>query len=68
MNIFSTIGTLVRNHVAENKGVVKIVDTESNIISRTSDPQGTMALATDTDQIYIHTGGGSWVKIQTETA
>ena len=67
MNIFSTIGTLVKNHVAAHKGVVKIVDTETNILSRSSDPQGTMALATDTDQIYIHTGSGTWVKIQTET-
>lgn len=67
MNIFSTIGTLVRNHVSDHKGVVKIVDTEANILSRSSDPQGTMALATDTDQIYIHTGSGTWVKIQTET-
>lgn len=67
MNIFSAIGTLVKNHVATHKGVVKIIDTETNILSRSSDPQGTMALATDTDQIYIHTGSGTWVKIQTET-
>ena len=67
MNILSTIGTLVKNHVSAHKGVVKIVDTETNILNRTSDPQGTMALATDNNQVYIRTGSGTWVKIQTQT-
>ena len=67
MNIFSTLGSLIKNHVALHKGVVKILDTKDNILLRSSDPQGSMALSTDTDEIYIHTGGGTWVKIQTET-
>jgi len=67
MNILSFIGTSVRNHVATHKGVVRIIDTKTNIIARSSDPIGTTALATDTNDLYIHTGGGTWKKITTET-
>ena len=64
--LMTSIGTLVKNHVADNKGVAKIVDTESNITSRSSDPIGTIAFGTDTDDIYIHTGSGTWVKLVTQ--
>ena len=67
MNILSFIGTSVRNHVAAHKGVVRIIDTASNITSRNSDPIGATALATDTNDLYIHTGGGTWVKITAVT-
>lgn len=67
MNILSFIGTSVKNHVAANKGVARIVDIKSSITSRSSDPIGTIALATDTSDLYIHIGGGSWVKIVTQT-
>lgn len=65
--MMTAIGTLVKDHVADNKGVAKIVDTESNITSRNTDPIGTFAFGTDTDDIYIHTGSGTWVKIATQT-
>ena len=66
MNILSFIGTSIKNHVAAHKGVVRITDTKTNITSRTSDPIGTIALATDTEDLLIHIGAGTWVKIQTE--
>lgn len=65
MNILSQIGTDVKNHVQDHKGKLKIVDTETNILGRSSDDVGTMALATDTDDIYIHIGSGTWVKLVT---
>ena len=65
--IMTSIGTMVKNHVADNKGVAKIVDTASNIIARSGDPIGTIAFATDDDDIYIHTGSGTWVKLVTQT-
>ena len=67
MNILSFIGTSVKNHVAAHKGVVRITDTVTNITSRSSDPIGTIALATDTNDLYVHLGSGSWGKITTET-
>ena len=67
MNILSQIGTDVKNHVQDHKGKLKIVDTETNILGRSSDDIGTMALATDTDNIYIHIGSGAWVKLVTES-
>ena len=67
MNILGFIGASVKNHVATHKGVVRIADTESNITTRSSDPIGTTALATDTEDLLIYIGGGTWVKIQTET-
>ena len=66
MNILSFIGTSIKNHVAAHKGVARITDIKSNITSRTSDPIGTTALATDTDDLLIYIGGGTWLKIQTE--
>jgi hypothetical protein len=65
MNILSQIGTDVKNHVQDHKGKLKIVDTETNILGRSSDDIGTMALGTDTDDIYIHIGSGAWVKLAT---
>ena len=67
MNMMSNLGTLVKNHVEDNKGIAKVVDTKSNITSRSSDPIGTFAFATDTEELLIHTGSGTWVKIATET-
>lgn len=67
MNILSFIGTSVKNHVATHKGVVRIIDTKYNITTRSSDPIGTTALATDTEDLLLYIGGGTWVKIQTET-
>jgi hypothetical protein len=67
MNILSFIGTSVKNHVATHKGVVRIIDTKNNITTRSSDPIGTTALATDTEDLLLYIGGGTWVKIQTET-
>ncbi len=67
MNMMSSLGTLVKNHVEDNKGIAKVVDTKSNITSRSSDPIGTFAFATDTEELLIHTGSGTWVKIATET-
>lgn len=67
MNMMSNLGTLVKNHVEDNKGIAKVVDTKSNITSRSSDPIGTFAFATDTEELLIHTGSGTWVKITTET-
>ena len=66
MSMMSSLGTLVKNHVEDNKGVAKIVDTASNITARSSDPIGTIAFATDDDDIYIHTGSGTWVKLVTQ--
>lgn len=63
MNILSALGTHVKNHVAASKGIARIVDTESNITARSTDPAGTLALGTDTNCLYIHTGGGTWMKI-----
>ena len=63
MNILSQIGTDVKNHVQDHKGKLKIVDTETNILGRSSDDIGTMALGTDTDDIYIYIGSGAWVKL-----
>ncbi len=65
MNILSQIGTDVKNHVQDHKGKLKIVDTETNILARSSDDIGTMALGTDTDDVYIYVGSGTWVKLAT---
>ncbi len=68
MNILQQIGTDVKNHVQDHKGKIKIVDTEENIKDRSSDDTGTLALGSDTDDLYIHIGGGSWVKVSTTAA
>jgi hypothetical protein len=68
MNILEQIGTDVKNHVQDHKGKIKIVDTESNITSRSSDDAGTMALGSDTEDLYIHMGSGNWVKLETVSA
>ena len=68
MNILSQIGTDVKNHVQDHKGKLKIIDTETNILGRSSDDVGTMALGTDTDDVYIHIGSGTWVKLVTGSA
>jgi len=66
MNILQQIGTDVKNHVQDHKGVIKIIDSETNILARDSDDVGTVALGTDTDDIYIHTGSGVWVRLVTQ--
>ena len=60
-NLASSIGSAVNSF----KGLVKIIDTETNITARNSDPAGTLALGSDTDKLYIHLGSGSWVVINT---
>ncbi len=66
MSMMSSLGTLVKDHVEDNKGIAKVVDTKSNITSRSTDPIGTFGFATDTEELLIHTGSGTWVKIATQ--
>ena len=68
MNILEQIGTSVKNHVQDHKGKIKIVDTEGNIKNRSSDDTGTMALGSDTEDLYIYMGSGNWVKLETVSA
>lgn len=63
-NLASSIGSAVNSM----RGLVKIIDTENNIKSRSSDPAGSMALGSDTNKLYIHLGFGSWVVIDTSPA
>lgn len=39
---------------------ITILDTESNILSRTGDPVGTIAFGTDTHDYYISDGNNNW--------
>ena len=68
MNILEQIGTDVKNKISDNKGLVKIVDSETNILARTSDASGTLALGTDTNKLYIHISAGTWRTISTDSA
>jgi len=60
-NLASSIGSAVNSI----RGLVKIIDTESKISARNSDPVGSLALGTDTNKLYVHLGSGSWVVINT---
>ena len=64
----SSLASAIGGAVNLTKGVVKIVDTETVIKSRSNDPIGSMALGTDTDKLYIHIGSGSWVVVNTNPA
>ena len=54
--------------IAPKKTPARIIDTETNIKARSSDPKGSMALGTDTDKLYMHLGPGSWVVVNTTDA
>ena len=68
MSLVAEIGTAVRLIIESKKGLVRIIDTETNIKARSSDPKGSMALGTDTDKLYMHLGYGQWVVINTNPA
>ena len=68
MSLVANIGTAVRLMVESKKGLVRIIDTEAQIKSRSEDPVGCMALGTDTDKLYMHLGSGSWVVVNTTPA
>lgn len=58
-HLASSIGSAVRQTVARNRGLVKVVDTEANILTRDSDPVGSIALASDSNKLLIYLGS-SW--------
>lgn len=68
MSLVANIGTAVRLMIESKKGLVRIVDTETNIKNRTNDPIGALALGSDTDKLYIHKGSGYWLVIDTNPA
>ena len=68
MSLVAEIGTAVRLMIESKKGLVRIIDTEAQIKSRSGDPTGSMALGTDTDKLYMHLGSGSWVVVNTTPA
>ena len=68
MSLVAEIGTAVRLIVESKKGLVRIIDTETNIKARSGDPKGSMALGTDTDKLYMHLGYGQWVVVNTTPA
>lgn len=68
MSLVADIGSAVRLIVESKKGLVRIIDTETNIKSRSSDPKGSLALGMDTDKLYMHLGYGQWVVINTTPA
>jgi hypothetical protein len=68
MSLVADIGKAVRLMIESKKGLVRIIDTETNIKARNADPKGSMALGTDTDKLYIHKGSGYWLVIDTNPA
>jgi hypothetical protein len=68
MSLVANIGTAVRLMIESKKGLVRIIDTETNIKARTDDPIGALALGSDTDKLYIHKGSGYWVVVNTTPA
>ena len=68
MSLVANIGTAVRLIVESKKGIVRVVDTETNIKNRSSDPIGALALGSDTDKLYIHKGSGNWLVVNTNPA
>ena len=63
MTLLETLGTLVKSFVESKQGVIRIVDTESNIVALDSETAGTLAYASDTEKLLIHTGSGTWKTI-----
>jgi len=59
-NLASAIGSAVRSSTEYNRGLVKVVDTEANILARENDPIGSIALSSDTNKLYIYLGSSSW--------
>jgi len=59
-NLASAIGSAVRVSNEHNRGLVKVVDTEANILTRENDPIGSIALSSDTYKLYIYLGSSSW--------
>ena len=62
-SLASAIGSAVKNITEHNKGLVRVVDTEANILTRDSDPIGSVALASDTNKLYIYLGSSVWGSI-----
>lgn len=67
MNILQQIGTDVKDKINDNKGLVKVVDSETNILARYDDSEGALAFGTDTNKLYIHLGSGTWRAISTDS-
>ena len=65
-SLASSIGASVKNITDYNKGLVRIVDSEANIIARESDPIGSIALASDSNKLLIYLGS-SWGTISITT-
>jgi len=64
MSVWYQMGQSVRNLLISLTSTSQaILDTESNITSRTEDTLGTMAFATDTSKLYVFTESG-WVHAQ----
>lgn len=61
-SLASAIGSAVKSITDHNKGLVRVVDTEANILARTGDPIGSVALASDTNKLYIYLGS-AWGSI-----
>lgn len=40
---------------------IDIVDTETNILARTGDPEGTIARVTDSSKLYVYQGGAWYI-------
>ena len=55
-NLASAIGSAVRSSNEHNRGLVKVVDTEANILARTGDEIGVIALSSDTSKLLIFLG------------
>jgi hypothetical protein len=59
MSVWYQMGQSVRNLLISLTSTSKaILDTESNIQSRTDDELGTLAFATDTNKLYVFTSSG----------
>ena len=60
MTLLQTIGSLVKTFVESKQGVIRIIDTKSNIENLDSETEGTLAYASDTENLLIYTGSGIW--------
>ena len=65
-NLASSIGSAVKSMTDYNRGLVKIIDLEQNILLRNSDPVGSIALASDSNKLLIYLGS-SWGTISITT-
>ncbi len=55
-SLASSIGSAVKSATERNRGLVKFVDTEANILARTGDEIGVIALSSDTSKLLIFLG------------